>query len=120
MEKAYGVPDSEYVPKVHSVIADSGVLWQVVSEKRPIHASLRSGADRLLTSMFGPIEPKASYLAPIRVAGGGLAVLYADQGGTRRAAPDTASLERLLEEAGGVLERISAHRVEGEARSTSS
>jgi hypothetical protein len=70
--------------------------------------------------MFGPIEPKAAYLAPIRVAGGGLAILYADQGTTRRPTPDTAALESLLEEAGSVLETIAAHRVEGEARSTSS
>jgi len=101
-------------------LADTGLVRQVVSEQRPLHASLRSEADRLLTSMFGPIEPKAAYLAPIRVAGGGLAVLYADQASTRRAAPDTAALERLLEEAADVLETIDAHRVEGEARSTPS
>lgn len=101
-------------------IGGAGVVRQVVNERRPLHASLRSEADRLLTSMFGPIEPKAAYLAPIRVAGGGLAILYADQGTTRRPTPDTAALEGLLDEAGSALETIAAHRVEGEARSTSS
>lgn len=30
MEQVYGVPDSEYVPKLYSVIADSGVLFQLL------------------------------------------------------------------------------------------
>lgn len=30
MERVYGVPDSEYVPKIHAVIADSGVLYRLL------------------------------------------------------------------------------------------
>jgi hypothetical protein len=101
-------------------VPDAGLLRQVISAGRPITTSPRSEADRHFLAMFGPIEPKAVYLAPIRVPGGGLAILYADQGGTRRTASDTGPLERLLEQAGDVLERIAAHRAEGEARTTSS
>jgi hypothetical protein len=74
----------------------------------------------MFAGVFGPTEPKRAYLAPIRIPGGGLAILYADQGGARRAAPDSAPLEALIVEAEAVLERIAAHRVEGEARPVSS
>ncbi len=107
-------------PRFSCRVPDAGLLRQVISAGRPITTSPRSEADRLFVAMFGPIEPKAVYLAPIRVPGGGLAILYADQGGTRRPTSDTAPLEQLLEEASDVLERIAAHRAEGEARTTSS
>jgi hypothetical protein len=107
-------------PRLSCRVPETGLLHQVVSSRRPVAGSLRSDADRMFVGVFGPIEPKRAYLAPIRIPGGGLAILYADQGGARREAPDSAPLEALIVEAEAVLERIAAHRVEGEARPVSS
>lgn len=107
-------------PGLSCRVPETGLLHQVVAERRPVSGSLRSDADRMFAGIFGPIEPKRAYLAPIRIPGGGLAILYADQGGTRDAAPDPAPLEALIEAATGVLERIAAHRLEGESRSPAS
>ncbi len=103
-------------PRLSCRVPETGLLHQVVTGRRPVSGSLRTDADRMFAGVFGPTEPKRAYLAPIRIPGGGLAILYADQGATRREAPDPASLEALIEQAAGALERIAARRVEGESR----
>lgn len=103
-------------PRLSCLVPATGLLHRVVRDRRPVAGSVRSDADRMVAGLFGPIAPKSAYLAPIPIPGGGLAVLYADQGATRRPQPDLAELEALIESSARVLERIAIHRAEGEAR----
>lgn len=102
--------------RLSCLVPATGLLHRVVRDRLPVAGSVRSDADRMVAGLFGAIAPKIAYLAPIPIPGGGLAVLYADQGATRRSQPDHTALEALIEQAAGVLERIAIHRVEGEAR----
>ncbi len=104
-------------PRLSCVVPSAGLLHRAIRDRRPVAGSVRSDADRMVAALFGAISPKSAYLAPIPIPGGGLAVLYADQGATRRPQPDLAALEALIGSAAGVLERIAIHRAEGEARS---
>ncbi len=104
-------------PRLSCLVPATGLLHRVVRDRRAVSGSLRCDADRMVAGLFGSVLPKSVYLAPIPIPGGGLAILYADQGSTRRSAPDTAVLERWIESAAGVLERIAVHRAEGETRS---
>lgn len=85
----------------------------MIDSGRPAWGALQAQADRLLAAMFGPIEPRNAYLAPIVGPSGVVAVLYGDQG-HRRPMPDVASLERLVERAGLELGRLALGRARGE------
>ncbi|MEZ4279511.1 MAG: DUF4388 domain-containing protein [Myxococcota bacterium] len=114
--EALAVDPLSAAPRLSCLVPATGLLHRVVRDRLPVAGSVRSDADRMVAGLFGAIAPKVAYLAPIPIPGGGLAVLYADQGATRRSQPDHTALEALIAQAAGVLERIAIHRVEGEAR----
>ncbi|MBK7948658.1 MAG: DUF4388 domain-containing protein [Deltaproteobacteria bacterium] len=102
-------------PRLACPVPDTSLLRRVIDSKRSQTGALRSQADRLLVALFGPIEPRTAYLAPILGPAGAVAVLYADQGAQRRPIPDTGALERLIEQAGEKLRTLAIERAKGEA-----
>ncbi|MBY0400914.1 DUF4388 domain-containing protein [Myxococcota bacterium] len=102
-------------PRLACPIPDTSLLHRVLDSRRSTTGTLQSQADRLLVAMFGPIEPKTAYLAPIVGPAGVVAVLYADQGGHRRPIPDTSAFERLIARAGEKLRGLAVERAKGEA-----
>ncbi|MEZ4333500.1 MAG: DUF4388 domain-containing protein [Myxococcota bacterium] len=105
-------------PRLSCPVPPTSLLGRVVDSGRPATGALRAQADRLLAAMFGPVEPRTAYLAPIVGPAGVVAVLYGDQAGARRAMPDVASLERLVDRAGQELGRIALGRARGEGSGT--
>lgn len=101
-------------PRLSCPAPPTSLLGRVIDSGRPAWGALQAQADRLLAAMFGPIEPRNAYLAPIVGPSGVVAVLYGDQGGHRRPMPDVASLERLVERAGLELGRLALGRARGE------
>lgn len=114
--EAFAVDPLAASPRLSCLVPATGLLHRVVRDRRPVSGSVRCDADRMVAGLFGSTLPKSVYLAPIPIPGGGLAILYADQGATHRSAPDPAALERWIESAAGQLERIALHRAEGETR----
>lgn len=102
-------------PRLACPVPDTSLLRRVIDSKQSLTGSMQSQADRLLVALFGPIEPRTAYLAPILGPAGPVAVLYADQGGHRHPIPDTGALERLIERAGEKLRTLAIERAKGEA-----
>lgn len=107
-------------PRLACPVPDTSLLRRVVDAKRSMTGPMQSQADRLLVALFGPIEPRTAYLAPILGPAGAVAVLYADQGGHRRPMPDCAALESLIERACEKLRALAIERTRGEAGSPTS
>lgn len=107
-------------PRLACPVPDTSLLRRVVDAKRSMTGPMQSQADRLLVALFGPIEPRTAYLAPILGQAGAVAVLYADQGGHRRPMPDPAALESLIERAGEKLRALAIERSRSEAGSSTS
>lgn len=101
-------------PRLSCPIPPTSLLARVVDSQRPATGALRAQADRLLAAMFGPVEPRHAWLAPIVGPSGVVAVLYGDQGGQRRGMPDVTGLERLVERAGLEHARLALGRARGE------
>lgn len=100
-------------PRLACPVPETGLLRRVVDSKSSVTGAMQSQADRMLVSLFGPVEPRTAYLAPILGSTGAVAVVYGDQGGQRRPIPDTAALERLILAAGEKLRSLPTERVRG-------
>ncbi|MFO0689290.1 MAG: DUF4388 domain-containing protein [Myxococcota bacterium] len=104
-------------PRLACPVSDTSLLRRVIDSKQPLTGVFQSQTDRLLVALFGPVEPRTAWLAPILGPAGPAAVLYADQGGHRRPIPDTAALESLIEHAGEALRALAIERARGESGS---
>lgn len=65
----------------------ASLLRRVADSKRSMTGALQSEADRLLVALFGPVEPRTAFLAPILGPTSTVAVLYADKGDTAARSP---------------------------------
>jgi hypothetical protein len=102
-------------PSVTLESVGAGWIQSVLESNQPMVGSAATPADFELLDRLGGDRPTSIYLSPIESGSSVIALLYADQGMTERAMPDTSGLEVVLHHAGLALDRAALERALWEA-----